>query len=60
MTGRTLGWTHRLLAGRAIAAAVLALVGVVGSASPAVALEPIRIALADNLRHVEIGVADTL
>ena len=60
MTGRRNGWTRRLFARRAIAAAVLGLAGVVGAAPPTAALEPIRIALGDGLRHVEIGVADTL
>jgi stage II sporulation protein D len=60
MTGRRSGWTCRLFAGRAIAAAVVGLAGMAGSAPPASALEPIRIALGDGLRHVEIGVADTL
>ena len=60
MTGRRSGCTRRLFAGRAIAAAALGLAGVVGAAPPTSALEPIRIALGDGLRHVEIGVADTL
>ncbi|HEY7601566.1 MAG TPA: SpoIID/LytB domain-containing protein [Methylomirabilota bacterium] len=46
---------RRVHAGPALLALAVALVAAVGSAGPARALPPIRIALADGLRHVEIG-----
>lgn len=51
---------RRASAGRAIAALVVAFGCAVGAAGPAGALEPIRIALADGLRHVEIGAAEAV
>jgi stage II sporulation protein D len=50
----------RPAAGRVIAAAVAWVACAAGLASPARALEPMRIALADGVRHAEIGVADTV
>lgn len=47
-------------AGRVMAAAVVWVACAAGLASPARALEPMRIALADGVRHAEIGVADTV
>ena len=46
--------------GRAIAALVVGLACVAGTARLADALDPVRIALADGLRHAEIGAADTI
>jgi stage II sporulation protein D len=46
--------------GRAIAAVLVGLACAVGLTGSALGLEPIRIALADGVRHVEIGVADTV
>jgi stage II sporulation protein D len=60
MMGRASGTARRPSAGRAIAAVVPGLALAVGLAGPARALEPIRIALADGVRHVEIGVADAV
>lgn len=54
------GLTRRLFAGRVIAAVVVGLASVAGLAPPARALEAMRIALADGVRHVEVGVADTV
>lgn len=59
MTGRARGEARRPVAGRAVAVAV-GLACLVGVAAPARALEPIRLALADGARHVEVGVADTV
>jgi stage II sporulation protein D len=60
MMGRLSGTARRPFAGRAIAAVVLGLAFAVGLAGPARALEPIRIALADGVRHVEIGAAESV
>jgi stage II sporulation protein D len=60
MTGCVSAAGRRLAAGRAIGAIVAGLVCAIGLAGPARALEPIRIALAAGVRHVEIGVADTV
>jgi stage II sporulation protein D len=49
---------RRAHAGPALLALVMTLGGTVGTAGPASALPPIRIALADGLRHVEIGVRE--
>jgi stage II sporulation protein D len=43
-----------------LGAMLLGLAGTLGLAAPARALEPIRIALADGVRQVEIGVADAV
>src|SRR5262249_57670586 len=59
MTGPVAGPARRLPAGGAIVAVVVAL-ACVAMASPARALEPVRISLADGLHHVEIGVADAV
>ena len=60
MTGLVSATARRPSAGRATAAVVVGLVSAVGLAGPALALEPIRIALAEGVRHVEIGVADSV
>ena len=60
MSGRGRARARRPAAGRALAAAVAWVACAAGLASPARALEPMRIALADGVRHVEIGVADTV
>jgi stage II sporulation protein D len=60
MTGDARVAVCRLTAERAIGVIVAGLVCVIGLAGPARALEPIRIALADGIRHVEIGVADVV
>jgi stage II sporulation protein D len=61
MTGRRVTETARhASARRATAALVVALGCAAGPAGPAAALEPIRIALGDGLRHVEIGAAETI
>jgi stage II sporulation protein D len=60
MTGRVTGRAHRPSAGRVIGAAAVGLACAVGPAGPAGALEPVRIALADGVRHVEIGAADAI
>lgn len=54
------GPARRPSAGRAIAAVAVWVACAAGMASPARALEPIRIALVDGARHAEIGVADTV
>ena len=46
--------------GRALETVVLGFVCVVGLAGPARALEPVRIALAEGARHVEIGVVGSV
>jgi stage II sporulation protein D len=60
MIGRARGRARRSSTGRLIAAAVVCLACAAGVARPARALEPVRIALADGVRHVEIGVADAV
>ena len=60
MSGRVSGTACRPLAGRAIAAVVVGLACAAAIPSPARALEPIRIALADGARQVEIGVAEAV
>jgi stage II sporulation protein D len=52
--------TRRLFAGRVIAAVVVGLAAVAGLVAPARGLEAMRIALADGVRHVEVGLADTV
>ena len=54
------GLTRRLFAGRVIAAVVVGLAAVAGLVAPARGLEAMRIALADGVRHVEVGLADTV
>ena len=51
---------RRAHAGPALLALIVALGGAAGVAGPASALPPIRIALADGLRHVEIGARETV
>jgi stage II sporulation protein D (peptidoglycan lytic transglycosylase) len=51
---------RRPSAGRAITVAVLGLVCSAGLTAPASALGPIRIAIADGVRHAEVGVADAV
>jgi stage II sporulation protein D len=58
--GRATGSIGRAAAGPALWACVAALGCAVGVASPAGALPPVRIALADGLRHVEIGSAEAV
>jgi stage II sporulation protein D len=60
MRERASGTARRASVGRTIAAVVVCLAGAAGAAPPAGALEPIRLALADGVRHVEIGVAETV
>jgi stage II sporulation protein D len=60
MTAGARGMVGRPRAGRTIVAVLVGAACVMGAAAPARALEPVRLALADGLRHVEIGVADTV
>lgn len=60
MSERVRARARRPATARAIAAAVVWVLCVASLASPARALEPMRIALADGVRHAEIGVADTV
>jgi stage II sporulation protein D len=61
MTDRPTGpVTRRMAAAPAVLAIALALGCLVGAPGPATALQPVRIALADGLRHVEIGAAETV
>ena len=60
MSERVSGTARRPSAGRAIAAVVVWVACAAGMASPARALEPMRIALLDGVRHVEIGVAEVV
>ena len=60
MMGPASGTARRPSAGRAITGAVVGLACAAWMAGPARALEPMRIALADGVRHVEIGVGDAV
>jgi stage II sporulation protein D len=58
MRGRVTGTARRPVVGRVMAAVVVGLACAAGLVAPAWALLPIRIALADGVQFVEIGVAD--
>jgi stage II sporulation protein D (peptidoglycan lytic transglycosylase) len=60
MRSRVTGMACGCHPGSAIAALAVGLACVAGTARLAGALDPVRIALADGLRHVEIGAADTI
>jgi stage II sporulation protein D len=60
MRGRVTGTARRPSTGRVIAAVVMALACSMATVAPAWALPPIRIALADGVPFVEVGIGDAV